>query len=92
MPESFKPRKYTSIKDKILLSIAPAVLQVHILFFLLFIVGICLSFLLITYWDLKSLILIFISLFSIALIYFLGAHHYTKRINKKIESTGSNIK
>ena len=85
MPESFKSRKYLSKKDKILLSIAPAVLQVHILFFLVFIVGICISFILITIWDLRSLILIFISLSYIGIIYFLGAYHYTNRINKKME-------
>jgi len=86
MPKSFKPRKYITKKDKILLSIAPAVLQVHILFFLLFIVGICVSFLLVTIWNLKSLILIIISLVSIGIIYFLGAYHYANRINEKIES------
>ncbi|MCL5772386.1 MAG: hypothetical protein M1479_08960 [Actinobacteria bacterium] len=82
MPASFNPREYKSIKDKILLSMAPAVLQIHILFFLLFIFGISLSFSLIT-WNTKSFVLIIIALIYIIIIYLIGVH-FTNKYNKKM--------
>lgn len=92
IPLSFKPKPYKGIKRRILMDMAPAVLQTHIFFFLFFIISICGGFIFLTDWNYNNIILIVITFFSVTFLYYLGAFFYPKKINKIISDLNKELK
>jgi hypothetical protein len=86
IPNSFKPKIITGIKDKLVIEVAPGIMQVHVFFFMIGILGVCLNYILITSWSWHSITIIIISIVSIVMMYIIGSLIYAKKLNKIIRN------
>lgn len=85
IPKTFKPKPIEKLGERIFLSIAPGILQIHLYFFILFVCTFCVTFhFLVDDWT-KSIILISFSILILLLIIYAGGWHYPKKLENILD-------
>jgi VIT1/CCC1 family predicted Fe2+/Mn2+ transporter len=84
MPVSFKAKWITGFRRRLLLDIAPAILQVHVFFFIGAIVLIAVVSCLLTPIPLNIVIAV-LSFLLLMLVLFIGGLYYPNKLNKMLE-------
>jgi len=84
MPASFKTRRITGFRRRLFLDVAPAILQVHVFFFISTIVLIAVVSCLSTPRTL-NVVIAAISLLLVVLVLFMGGLYYPNKLNKMLD-------
>jgi len=85
IPKTFKPKPIKKVSERIFLSIAPGILQIHLYFFILFICTFCATFhFLVDDWT-KSIIVISFSILIVILIIYAGGWYYPKKLENILD-------
>jgi len=80
MPASFKIKRITGIRQRLLLSIAPAILQVHVFFFILSIVVIGVASFMVIPYPYKAVVAV-VGPVAILFVFLMGAFYYPNKLN-----------
>jgi len=84
MPASFKAKRITGFRRRLLLNVAPAILQVHVFFFIGAIVLIAAVSCLSTPRPL-NIVIAALSLLLLVLVLFIGGLYYPNKLNKMLD-------
>lgn len=85
IPKTFKPKPIKKVGERIFLSIAPGILQIHLYFFILFVCTFCTTFhFLVNDWT-KSIIVTSFSISIVILIIYVGGWHYPKKLENILD-------
>lgn len=85
IPRTFKPKKIDNNKKRLTFELAPMILQVHILFFLISICALFIIYIFIAPVSLFSFILLHIVLIKLATIFYIGGWYLPNKFNKVLD-------
>jgi len=86
IPASFQPQPIITLKSKLCMSFAPGILQTHIFFFIVCIIGVCIGYCLVSLWTWHSYIIVYITVLSLIYIFYLGSWHFPQKLNHLISN------